>query len=120
MILWGAGGKWGQILLMEVAPMTVDVRWQALLEKTKGLAERVVKMKRGGDLEGLIEEGLTEIDLEITKVLLEARERAASVEAAAFSPSGMSSVPGADESGASEASGGVDASRGIGIRAKRV
>lgn len=107
-------------MLKEEAPMTVDERWQTLTEMTQALTERVEKMERGGDLEGLIEEGLNEIDVEIFKVLLEAREHAASVEAAAFSPSGMSAVPGADESGASEAPGGVDASRGVGIRAKRV
>jgi len=100
--------------------MIVDERWQTLLEKTKALTERVEKMERGGDLEGLIEEGLNEIDVEIFKVLLEARERTASVEAAAFSPSGMSSVSGADESGASEAQAGVDAARGVGVCAKRV
>ena len=107
-------------MLKEEVPMTVDERWQTLLEKTKALTERVEKMERGGDLEGLIEEGLNEIDVEVFKVLLEARERAASVEAAAFSPSGMCSVSGADESGASKAAGGADASRGIGVRAKRV
>jgi len=107
-------------LRMEVAPMIVDERWQTLLEKSKVLTERVEKMERGGDLEGLIEEGLNEIDMEIYKILLEARERAASAEAAAFSPSGMSSVSGADESGASQGAGGVDAAGGVGIRAKRV
>lgn len=106
--------------MTEVAPMIVDERWQTLLEKTKALTERVEKMERGGDLEGLIEEGLNEIDVEIFKVLLEAREHAASVEAAAFSPSGMSAVPGSDEPGASKASASVDASGRVGIRAKRV
>ena len=110
----------GANLATEVAPMTVDERWQTLMEKTKVLTERVEKMERGGDLEGLIEEGLNEIDVEIFKVLLEARERAASAEAAAFSPSGMSSVSRADESGAAKASTGVDASWGVGVRAKRV
>ncbi len=105
---------------MEDAPVTVEKRWQKVMEMTEALSVRVEKMERGGDLEGLIEEGLNEIDVEIFKVLLEARERAASVEAAAFSPSGMSAVSGADESGTSAGTGGVDATGEVGIRAKRV
>ncbi|MCX8038903.1 MAG: hypothetical protein N3D11_18025 [Candidatus Sumerlaeia bacterium] len=100
--------------------MTVEACWQRLLEKTEGLKGRVEKKERGGDLEGLIEEGLNEMDVEIYKVWLEARERAVSAEGAAFSPSGMSSVSGVDESGASQAAGGVDTTGGIAIGAKRV
>jgi hypothetical protein len=109
-----------EILLLEVAPMTVDERWQNVLEMTQALTSRVETMERGGDLEGLIEEGLNQIDVEIFKLLLEARERVASVEAAAFSPCGMLTVRGPDESGPSQAAPGVDPARGLGLRAQCV
>jgi hypothetical protein len=81
--------------------MATSSRWQSVVEKAEALEGRVEKMERGGDLEGLIEEGLEGIVLEIYQQLLAARERAASAEAAAFSPSDMSSVRagGASESG---------------------
>jgi hypothetical protein len=75
-----------------------DARWQEALEKCKALEGRVEAMEAGGDLEGLIEEGLEEITRELYAQLLAAREGAASIEAG-FSPSGVSSVrQGGDES----------------------
>jgi hypothetical protein len=74
--------------------MATSSRWQSVVEKAEVLQDRVEKMERGGDLEGLIEEGLEGIVLEIYQQLLAARERAASAEAAAFSPSDMRAVRG--------------------------
>jgi len=102
--------------------MATGSRWQAVVEKAEALQDRVEKMERGGDLEGLIEGGLEGIVLEMYKALLAARERAASAEAAAFSPSGMSAVRGASgtESGQAEGAADADATRGGGIRPKRL
>jgi len=99
--------------------MATGSRWPTLVEKAEALQDRVEKMERGGDLEGLIEEGLEGIIGEIYKELLSARERAASAEAA-FSPSGVLSVSGADESGQTTAASNPDVARGGGVRAKRV
>lgn len=90
-----------------------------MVEKAEVLQDRVEKMERGGDLEGLIEEGLEGIIGELYKELLLARERVASAEAA-FSPSGVLSVSGADESGQEPPASNPDVARGGGVRAKRV
>jgi len=84
---------------------------QILLEKIQTLQARVDALEPGDDLEGLIEEGLKEIDREVYQEMLAARERAASNEAA-FPPSGMSALrQGANESGASEAPPGPHVAR---------
>jgi hypothetical protein len=97
---------------MEATPMTVELRWQTVNGKLDLLQERVETMERYGDLEGLIEGGLKDVVPEICRILLAARECAASAEAAAFSPSGMSEVRGANESGAREGAAGQDVARG--------
>jgi len=84
---------------------------QTLLEKIQTLQARVEALEPGGDLEGLIEEGLNENDREVYQEMLAARERAASNEAA-FPPSGVSALrQGANESGASEAARDPDTAR---------
>lgn len=94
--------------------MASDSRWQSVVEKAEALQDRVEKMEEGGDLEGLIEDGLEGIILEMYEQLLAARERAASAEAAAFSPSAMSSVRGggASQSGSTKTPANPDAARG--------
>jgi hypothetical protein len=92
--------------------MTVELRWQTVNERMDTLKVRVETMERYGDLEGLIESGLNEIVPEIYRILLEARQCAASAEAAAFSPSGMSAVRRAAESGARQGAAGQDLARG--------
>jgi len=99
--------------------MATGSRWPTLVEKAEALQDRVEKMERGGDLEGLIEEGLEGIIGELYKELLLARERAASAEAA-FSPSGVFPVSGADESGQETPASNPDVARGGSVRAKRV
>jgi uncharacterized membrane protein len=93
--------------------MATESRWQTVVAKADALEDRVEKMERGGDLEGLIEDGLEGIVQEIYQQLLAARERAASAEAAAFSPSELSSVRGgsAAESGSSQGASDADAAR---------
>ena len=102
--------------------MATGSRWQTLVAKAEALEDRVEKLERGGDLEGVIEEGLEGIVLELYKELLMARERAASAEAAAFSPSGMRAVRGGSgsECGETETASDTDAARGGGIRPKCV
>lgn len=93
--------------------MATSSRWQSVVEKAEALQDRVEKMERGGDLEGLIEEGLEGIVLEIYQQLLAARERVASAEAAAFSPSDLCAVRGgAAECGQAQTAPDADAARG--------
>lgn len=93
--------------------MATNSRWQSVVEQAEALQDRVEKMERGGDLEGLIEDGLEGIVQEIYGQLLAARERAASAEAAAFSPSDVPSVPGGcvSECGQAQTAPNADAAR---------
>lgn len=106
--------------IAEAAAMATGSRWATLVaKKAEVLRDRVERMERGGDLEGLIEEGLEGIIGEIYKELLSARECAASAKAD-FSPSGVPPVSGTDESGQEAAAPHSDVARGGRVRAKRV
>ena len=62
----------------------------------EALMEQVEQMERGGDLEGLLEEGLSAIKQTTYEAALERRERAAAQ--ADFSPSELSALRRADAS----------------------
>jgi len=70
----------------------------SLNEKVDTLKKRVEEMELGGDLEGLIEEGLSEINKLLYEQLLSLRDQAASAKAD-FSPSGMSQLSTSNEHG---------------------
>ena len=99
--------------------MTTGSRWSTMVDKAEALQDRVERMERWGDLEGLIEEGLDGIIGELYKELLSVRDRAASAEAV-FSPSGVWPVSGAYESGQAAVATDADVARGGELRAKRV
>lgn len=78
--------------------MPTDPRLVPLVEQLQTLLERVRQLPPGGDLEGLIEEGLSQLEPALYQALLQARQQQASQHTDAFSPSALSSRPRADAS----------------------
>ena len=77
--------------------MKSDVRLR-VLEQIQQIMLRVEELPRGGDLEGVIEEGLDELDQLVYRELLSHRQQTAEHREAAFPPSGVSGLPKPDAS----------------------
>jgi len=96
--------------LVEVVVMANDSRSQVLNEKVDALKKRVAEMEPGGDLEGVIEDGLSEINKYLYEDLLSLRDQVA-LSKADFSPSAMSQVSKTNESGKNKKAAGEVSSR---------
>ena len=67
-----------------------------VLNKMQELMLRVEELPAGGDLEGVIEDGLDELDQLVYRELLGHRQQTAESRSADFSPSGVPALPGRD------------------------
>lgn len=95
--------------------VTVPASLVPLMEQTQVLLDAVAQMPRGGDLEGLIESHLGELNRQFYELCL-ARRAAAGAEVSsedseAFPPSGLPEVPDGLGPGAVEGAHGSDAAR---------
>ena len=86
-----------------------------LVETLNELMQEVRDLPRGGDLEGLIETRLADLERQCLDLALDQRQQAAAQEASAkpeaFPPSGLLQVPGAVASRAPQAAPDPDAAR---------
>jgi len=96
--------------------VTVPESLSPVVEKVEQLLEAVSQMPRGGDLEGLIESHLGELNRQFYDLCLSRREAAgasvASEGSEGFPPSGLPAMPGGVAAQSSEGAGDPDAARG--------
>jgi len=95
--------------------MTVPIWMVPHIEKLHQLLQEVQDMEPGGDLEGLIESHLVDLNRQCYDMALRLRaqtaDRQASAQAEAFSPSGLSTLPEADAPRPPQAARDSDAAR---------
>ena len=98
-----------------LAAVSVPTALVPLIEGLNEFFEQVGELPSGGDLEGLIEAHLSEMNRQLCERTLQRRQQAlsdkASAQPEAFPPSGLSAMPAADAAGGSEAADDPDAPR---------
>jgi hypothetical protein len=77
---------------MDKTTVRIDAQLLPAVEEMEALMERVREMEVGGDLEGLIEEGLSRITKTFYERTLLARQQSLGERAGGFSPGGLREV----------------------------
>ena len=92
---------------MEKTTVRIDARLLPAVEQMEALMDRVRQMPVGGDLEGLIEEGLAGITEAFYEQTLVQRQHSLGERAEDFSPGGMPQVRGANADASGPATQGA-------------